>query len=351
MPVLAGIEHIITDADNNPLSGGKLRVYTANTTTLASLYSDVGLSVALSNPVIANAEGRLTSDGSNEVVVYAAAGSYDIAELTSANVVLRNWDDVSPGSGETGDINQVVTGNGRFAVTGSAGAVKIQAGDPDPDDIGGTLTFSGWEDTQADLFTFNATLVNVVGAFKVNSKKVEVVYTEGTAFTAVASVDVALPNVPAGVRGWRIIFYDLILSVSLSLQINLSYDGGATYKTGATDYGRANLYAEGATPTSVTVPAAGGTLVVGDGSNTTPTDRPGLFELTVFTPDSGSAATTLQGIATLHDSAGTPAPTVIHFAGYGLGGYGRCTHVRLLGSGGTITGKYRVVPLYGTGEA
>ena len=116
------------DADGVPLSAAKVRVYTANTTTLASLYSDAALSSAISNPVETDAAGY-PANGGNECAIYCAAGAYDVAFLDEDDTVLASWDDVSP-EGESGDLERTLTSNSRIKVTGSAGAVLIQVGDP-----------------------------------------------------------------------------------------------------------------------------------------------------------------------------------------------------------------------------
>jgi hypothetical protein len=53
MAVIVRTRVPVEDAAGVPVNGGKFRVYLANTTTLASLYSDAALTVPLSNPVVA----------------------------------------------------------------------------------------------------------------------------------------------------------------------------------------------------------------------------------------------------------------------------------------------------------
>ncbi len=50
-------ENRITDSADNPVASGQLHVFLAGTTTLATIYSDEGLTNAIANPIIADAEG------------------------------------------------------------------------------------------------------------------------------------------------------------------------------------------------------------------------------------------------------------------------------------------------------
>lgn len=76
----------IDDADNKPISGGKLRIYDADTTNLSSVYSNPGLTVGLTNPVVADSAGRLPP-------IFIAAGTYDLALLTAADASVDAFDD------------------------------------------------------------------------------------------------------------------------------------------------------------------------------------------------------------------------------------------------------------------
>ncbi len=359
MPLLILPASRVDDADGNPLSGAKVRVYTANTTTLASLFTDSALTVPLSNPVITNAEGYPSSDGTNECLIWCASGTYDAAHLTSADAVLRSWDDVQPVGGEGGDSENTVTGNGRYAWTGSAGEVFLRVGDPDPDDVGGTLRVQGWAGTQADEIELDAALVNVTGDLTVkDGKKLEgYVATNATTFTAVSEVIVALTESPANVRGFRVDFFDLLNSAAGAiLAIQFCYDGsGTVFKSGASDY---------AFSAPVTDQVGGAyTNTVHDEAHThiQLMGSPGLgnvagklhwLTLEIITPEGATGNTIVRATLTCWDNGATSWPITIDATGYGLGSYGRATHARLFiaSGGGTVTGKYRTAVLHGFGE-
>jgi hypothetical protein len=61
-----------TDASNNALSGAELYFYATGTTTLATVYSDSGLSTTLSNPVVADAGGKFANIYLDPAVTYRA---------------------------------------------------------------------------------------------------------------------------------------------------------------------------------------------------------------------------------------------------------------------------------------
>lgn len=75
------------DADLDPVSGGKMYVYAAGTTTPAAVYSDVALSVAHAHPIIANSAGIWPQ-------VYAHDGSYKIVVKDADDVTLQTVDNI-----------------------------------------------------------------------------------------------------------------------------------------------------------------------------------------------------------------------------------------------------------------
>jgi hypothetical protein len=64
--------------DGSPLAGGFVYTYAAGTLTPKTMYSDTGLSVAISNPIVLNAAGRPQASAvdTTEVGLYPLSGSY-----------------------------------------------------------------------------------------------------------------------------------------------------------------------------------------------------------------------------------------------------------------------------------
>lgn len=284
--------------------------------------------------------------------VFAASGGlYDIIEKDAAGVTLASYLSVPSLGTTSGNLSLDFT-NCRYQVRGSAGTVEIEVGDPVGDDVGGTGRIGGWNNTQADSLTLDAALVNVTGRMKEQGFKIPgVVRTAATAFTTAATVDIPLTNDPTGCRAWEIVIFDLIMSTTGTLQLRLSYDGGSTFKAGGTDYSQGLIF----NAASVGSAFASDTGVLGllsTGSSQTPANKPGLVKATVITPNSGSSATVVQSEASLYDiTGGAPLPQRFSATNYGLGAYGRATHLRFLPSAGTVTGSYMVKALRGYGEA
>lgn len=337
----------IATAGNVIVSGAKIRVRNANTSDLASLFSDADLTVPLPNPVICNSAGYpSTGAGVTPTLVFAEDANYDIAFLDASDVQLVAFEDL-PSLGSDASTLLKVFGSARFQVDDDGGTIRIQAGDPSPDDTGGSMELSGWEGTQGVLLTFDFETVSTTGALTERGKKLPgIVQTAATQVTAVATPPIALPENIPGVRAWKVTLFDLQKSGSAgNIQAQLSYDGGGTYKSGASDYWSNIAY--GGISTSA-VADAFMQFTVG---MEFPSDRPGLIEFLIITPDSGPNATVVMGQAAgfINGSASAEGAT---FCCYGVGGYERATHIQIYNSAAeTLTFKYRVEPQYGFGEA
>ena len=348
MAILTEGRLLITDASNVPLSGGKARIYNTGTTTLTSVFSDVGLTTPLTNPVVAN------SSGFTPVIYAAEATSVDVTYLTSADATVagRTYTAVPFLGSDTGTFTRTLGDNTRFKISGAGGIVLMQVGDPSPDNVGGQLTIEGWAGTQGDTLTLDFVTTNTTGVITENSKKMlGIVNTAATTFTAVSSVDIALTQNPSGVLCHDVDVFNLISSAAAQIRVRFSYDGGATYKSGASDYayayqyknlGDANLY-----PT-YDQDNAHGAIDLNTSSDFTVT--PAWLTLRILTVASGSNPTAIKGEMLMLQGSGTGMPALNLIRGYGLGGYGKATHMRLYPASGTITGAYRVAPLRGFGE-
>jgi hypothetical protein len=104
-PVFTGF-----DSNGDPVSGGLLYVYDAGTSTPATTYSDVNLTIANANPVVLNSAGR--------AVVYLAGASYKFVLKTAAGATVWSQDNVS----------SVAPFSVNLDITGTAGEA-IAAGD------------------------------------------------------------------------------------------------------------------------------------------------------------------------------------------------------------------------------
>jgi hypothetical protein len=305
------------------------------------VFSDAALSTPLTNPVVASSSGILPQ-------VFVAEGStVDLQWLTSADVEIsgRSYVDVDALGADAGDFTRTVTGSARFKITGSGGNVLLQVGDASPDDTGGTVTIEGWGGSQGDTITLDFAVINTTGRIKENSKKLPgVVYTEATTFTAVTSVDIPLTNSPTGVRAWDVDVFDFAQTNSTSIELRVSYDGGATFKSGAADYQYNIAYAGVTTGSTGDVSSR-----LANNNAVTPANQLGWARIHVIGPDTGSACTNIMS-EMVHEDVTTSYPLYIRVATQAVGGYGRPTHIRLSPLAGTISGIYRVMPQRGFGE-
>lgn len=346
MAQLLDSRFLLTDASNVVQNGAKLRIYDAGTTNLTSVFSDAALSVPLTNPVVASSSGILPQ-------VFAAEGTVvDLQWLTSADVAIpgRSYEDVTFVGADTGDLTRTVTGNARWKITGSGGTVREEVGDPSPDSTGGTIVRGGWGGTQGDTQTADFALDDSTGYRKERGKRLTgVVETAATTFSAVGSVDIELPEFPPDVRAYLVEIFDYSQTNNATLSIRASYDGGGTYKSGASDYVG---YYETYDTTGAAFSATGLTTAAQMQINSNflgATDQPARISIEVLTVESGTTDTHIR-----HRTEGvlnTGAFSQTRGFGYAQGSYGRMTTLRLIVSAGTMTGKYRVVPLRGFGEA
>lgn len=114
--------------DNNGviLSGGKLYVYAAGTTSSATTYTSVTGSTANTNPIILNSSGRLANE------IWLTTGlNYKFILKTSADVLIGTWDNIPAGTTDVADLQAALassTGAGMigYIAGGTAVATTVQ---------------------------------------------------------------------------------------------------------------------------------------------------------------------------------------------------------------------------------
>jgi hypothetical protein len=99
-------------------SGAKLYTYSAGTTSPLATYNDADLTVANTNPVLADASGLLPA-------IYLLPQAYSFVLRTALGELLWSQDDVS-------DVGSVLAGSGTFSAVTVTGAAVV-----------GTLTLTG----------------------------------------------------------------------------------------------------------------------------------------------------------------------------------------------------------------
>jgi len=104
----------ICDANGNPVSGGTVTVYDANSTTPRACYTDTGLSSGATNPIPLDGYGRHTQG-----MVYISPTAYKVVVKNSAGSTLYTRDNIDPG---------IPVGSGALAiVNGGTGATTAGA--------------------------------------------------------------------------------------------------------------------------------------------------------------------------------------------------------------------------------
>jgi hypothetical protein len=316
----------ITTAAGVPVSGGKLRIYNANTTTLSTIYSDAALSVPLTNPVVADSGGWCAQ-------VFIGDGAYDLATLTAADVVIKTYEDVpSVGSGTSG-LDFTLPSGHRFVLTDNVSEVLMQVGDPSPDNVGGSMTIEGRAGTQGDTLTLDFADVAatgdvaVAGGLTVGGQVVQSVLSTGTQ-TAAANFNIPIPT---GYHSLTVELYDIVPTNASDIRVTASIDNAATYVAGAnyTSYGLDMTAGTslGAVATSYWY----GTL----GNMSTTAGVQQTITMHLETPLSGTGESTFTGDA----SCGGGGQLLKGLRGiFG----GRITNLKFTVTAGTFTCKWRV---------
>lgn len=125
------------DDNGSPLSGAKLYFYEAGTTTPRDVYSDTGLSTAISQPVVADSAGRFED-------IYMAADDYKAVLQNSASVEVWTQDNYTPAApGSTNLLNGVTTAAAARTAIGAASATDVSANTTSLASISSEITSAG----------------------------------------------------------------------------------------------------------------------------------------------------------------------------------------------------------------
>lgn len=179
-----------TDANGNPLAGCKMYVFQAGTTTPATFYTDSALSVAATNPLVADSGGLFTES-------YLAVGTYKIRFTTSDGSTLWETDDykVVSESAQISFPTSVKTAN--FAVTADdRGKVfLVNASGP------GSISVSADSATLGDGFPFFIVNTGATGTITFTGVSAQTI--DGSASKSLTSQYSAFGIVSIGATGWQ----------------------------------------------------------------------------------------------------------------------------------------------------
>jgi hypothetical protein len=127
---------VALDAAGVTLPGAKLYFYVTGTTTPLATYSNVGLSIANANPVVADSGGRFSD------IFLTPSATYKCVLKTSADVTVWTGDPISGGAISAADIAGLVGGAAISTTPGQPQAVM--------DALAGTVKAASISDTVAD---------------------------------------------------------------------------------------------------------------------------------------------------------------------------------------------------------
>lgn len=245
MALIVGIPNQALDANGEVMPFAEYHTFDADAPTTPKVtYSDTGLTVEHANPVVAGDDGYFPQ-------MFAQEGDAYYLVLTPENgdpdVPFQAYEQVwSVGGDETTAFERTFA-DARLRITSGevetgVDGVLIQAGRASPQNVGGYLKEEGWNGTQLDKKIVDAAETELTGNLKVTgliargsiSPAVPIAVARGT-MSAAATLDIPLDGSfthwQLTLNNWRPdgtgapVFWMLF-----------SFDGGATFKTGASDY-------------------------------------------------------------------------------------------------------------------
>ena len=125
------------DDNGAPLLGAKLLFYEAGTTTPRDVFSDAGLSTAISQPVIADSAGRFED-------IYMAAADYKAVLQNSASVEVWTQDNYTPpASGSANLLNGISTQAAARTAISAGAATDVSANTTAVASVSAQITAAG----------------------------------------------------------------------------------------------------------------------------------------------------------------------------------------------------------------
>lgn len=217
----------VFDSNGDPLPGAKLITRVPGTTTPKATYNAPDLLNPLTNPVIADSAGRFPQ-------MWAAEGSiFDLVLTDENDVTIESFESVAALGTSSGDINIDFGLNGRFQVVGHSGEPNIEFGDPTGDDVGGDGRVGGWNNTQGTRLEIDFAETEFTGGLKVGGFSEPYKRLLASGSVNAATLDLPLDGT---FQSWELQLRSVTYTAGNYLRIRFSFDGGATYKSGATDY-------------------------------------------------------------------------------------------------------------------
>lgn len=126
----------VTDSNGKPVSGAKINIYDGGTSDLADVYSEIGLSTALSQPIRTNSSGRIINGSNARVGVYGAGGqTYKVVITTSADASIDELDLIPGNIADNGGTLPIANGGTAASTAATARTSLGAAAQSDVDDL------------------------------------------------------------------------------------------------------------------------------------------------------------------------------------------------------------------------
>lgn len=343
MAQLSNVRFRALDANNAIVSGAGLFIYEeGSTSSLASIYTDAGLTTPASNPLTSYTNGYFPQ-------FYIAEGlTVDVyaRQTTSVGSTLL-WQALSVdsvGNEAVDTFYRDFGANGRLQAVGTGGLVRLEFGDPVGDDAGGDAVVSGWGGTDLTSYEHRGPMhitgdLHVAGDLEVDGAitKAPHILSSGSA-SAAASFEIALPS---GYTQYKLEIRYLGLSTNAYVQAVLAFDAVPTYKTGGGDY--VGAYAGiAAGNMTISEQAAGPSMILCNTTSSAVTSTLGSNAQVDIISAAGKE-TSLSGQVNIWDGSSKHIPGPF-FSATNAKNYGKATYVKLSANTGTITAEYT---LYG----
>lgn len=336
MAELIGPWQVVTDANGNAVPGALIGTFDAvATTTPKATYSDPELTTPHTNPVVADASGKVP-----QLFVDTGAEFY-LTTKTAAGVLLEDYEFVTGlGDTGTGTFARDFDAGGRYELSGDLGVVSQEFGPPEGDDIGGSAKMSGWAGTQGDDLEIDFATVTFTGAIDASG------FVQGGVtnpfprllssanVVASASTDIALD---ASFDRYQIEIFDLSGAGGGDVRLRLSFDNGATYKDAADDYLIQGYHQANSGAVNVTV--ATSTFVQLSTATVTAAD---VGRVLVDLRSRADHETHVQSMFTIFDAAATTSKSGVYYGFTNSKGYDKATHIRIYTNTSTLTYSYKI---------
>jgi hypothetical protein len=132
-------------SNGDPVSGAKINVYDAGTTDAQTVYSDSALATALPNPIICDAAGMPTTNGTTLTEVYVGTAAFKVVITDSADVTLYTFDNIQ-GALDTSSFSGAGSGTYARPVISKSADYSVVSGDAgdiiQANPTGGTFTIT-----------------------------------------------------------------------------------------------------------------------------------------------------------------------------------------------------------------